>query len=59
MNRNARTPTLIAPALFALTGAACTGGVNAGEDGGLAFIIFTGMLLAIIVVLWLVLGRED
>lgn len=46
-----------ATALLALT--ACTGGINAGEDGGLAFIVFTGMLLAFLGILWLVLGRED
>lgn len=56
---NRRAPTLMALALLALAGTACTGGVNAGEEGGLAFIVFTGMLLAIIGVLWLVLGRED
>lgn len=56
---NRRAPTLLALALLALAGTACTGGVNAGEEGGLAFIVFTGMLLAIIGVLWLVLGRED
>ncbi len=50
---------MVALALLALVGTACTGGVNAGEEGGLAFIVFTGMLLAIVVVLWLVLGRED
>ena len=38
---------------------ACTGGVNAGEKGGTAFILMTGMLLAIGVVLWLVLGRGE
>jgi hypothetical protein len=46
-------------ALGLLLATACTGGVNAGEEGGLAFIIFTVMLLAMIGVLWLVLGRED
>ena len=39
---------------------ACTGtGVNAGEDGGKAFILFAMMLFATIAILWLILGRED
>jgi hypothetical protein len=52
---------LTAPLLLGLmlAATACTGGVNAGEDGGVAFIIFAGMLLATIAILWLVLGRED
>jgi hypothetical protein len=37
----------------------CTGGVDAGEDGGFAFIVLSVMLLAILGILWLVLGRED
>ena len=38
--------------------AACTGGINAGEKGGQAFIAMTGMLLAILAILWIVIGRE-
>jgi hypothetical protein len=37
----------------------CTGGINAGEQGGQAFIAFTIMLLITIAVLWYFLGRED
>ena len=43
--------------LVALVG--CSGGVNAGEEGGIAFIVFTGMLLATGFILWLVLGRDE
>lgn len=44
--------------LSALT--ACSGGgVNAGEEGGVAFIAFTGMLLAMIAVLYFFIGRQD
>jgi hypothetical protein len=46
-------------ALAALSSGACTGGINAGEEGGLAFIAFTVMLLITIAVLWFFLGRED
>jgi hypothetical protein len=45
--------------LAALSSGACTGGINAGEEGGLAFIAFTVMLLITIAVLWFFLGRED
>ncbi len=45
--------------LAALASGACTGGINAGEEGGLAFIAFTVMLLITIAVLWFFLGRED
>ena len=38
--------------------AACTGGINAGEKGGTAFIAMTGMLLVILAILWIVIGRE-
>jgi anti-sigma factor RsiW len=43
----------------ALVFTACTGGVNAGEEGGVAFIVFAGMLILMVLVLWLALGRED
>jgi hypothetical protein len=45
--------------LLSLTLAACTGGVNAGEKGGTAFIYMAVMLVAICVVLWLILGRGE
>jgi hypothetical protein len=38
---------------------ACSGGVDAGEDGGMAFVLFTGMLIAVGAVLWFILGREE
>jgi hypothetical protein len=55
----ARRVRLVLAAMVLCAGTACTGGINAGEEGGLAFIVFTGMLLATIAVLWIVLGRED
>jgi hypothetical protein len=40
--------------------AACSKpGVNAGEEGGVAFIIFAVMLVVAYAVLWYFLGRED
>lgn len=52
----ARTLALVAAAALPLS---CGGGVNAGEEGGVAFILFTIMLLVMIGVLAVVLGRED
>jgi hypothetical protein len=37
---------------------ACTGGINAGEKGGQAFIAFTGTLLVTLGIMWIILGRE-
>ncbi len=37
----------------------CGGGINAGEDGGIAFILFTIMLLAVVGLMAYILGRED
>ena len=48
--------TLVAASLVST---ACTGGINAGEDGGVAFIVFAAMLVLFIGILWLILGRED
>lgn len=45
-------------ALLGLAGCS-SGGVNAGEQGGEAFIGFTVMLIIGGVLLWLALGRED
>ena len=56
-NALARLRLLVATLMLAVP-AACTGGINAGEKGGQAFIAMTGMLLAILAILWIVLGRE-
>jgi hypothetical protein len=59
-----RTPTARGRVALTLVGAslvssACTGGINAGEEGGVAFIVFAAMLVLFIGILWLILGRED
>jgi hypothetical protein len=55
----ARARTIFA-ALLLLLLSACTGpGVDAGEEGGVAFILFTIMLLLTVGILWFFLGRED
>ena len=43
---------------------ACSGGINAGgetetSNGGIAWIAMAGMLIAIGVVLYVILGRDD
>lgn len=46
-------------AAFALVGmGACTGGINAGTQGGRAFIAFAVTLLITLGILWAVLGRD-
>lgn len=41
-----------------LTLASCTGGVNAGKQGGVAFIAMAVMLILMVAILWFILGRE-
>ncbi|CAN5620921.1 hypothetical protein BH20ACT23_BH20ACT23_00600 [soil metagenome] len=44
--------------LFGAT--ACSGtGINAGEQGGRAFILFAAMLVVTVVILAIFLGKED
>jgi hypothetical protein len=52
--------------IFALLAAmpACTGGINAGgesptNNGGIAFIALAGMLILAVIILWIILGREE
>ena len=47
-------------ALFFLLLPACTGGgINAGEEGGLAFIALTATLIVGCAIMWFILGREE
>jgi len=48
--------------LFALVG--CNGGIQAGgesptNNGGIAWIAMSGMLILTGIILWIILGRED
>jgi hypothetical protein len=54
-----RARVCLALVAFALATTSCTGGINAGEDGGVAFIVFAAMLVVFLGILWLILGRED
>ncbi|MDQ3952743.1 MAG: hypothetical protein M3279_07260 [Actinomycetota bacterium] len=53
MRTTATTATLLL-----LSGCTKTG-INAGEEGGQAFVLLTVMLLVTIGILWFILGRED
>ncbi len=44
-------------ALLALGG--CTSGINAGVEGGIAFIVFAATLVLMVVILWFILGRDE
>ena len=47
-------------ALLLLGATACSGtGINAGEQGGRAFIVFTAMLVVTGIILAIFLGKED
>jgi hypothetical protein len=50
--------TVVSTLLLALASACSEPGINAGEEGGRAFMAFTGMLLITGLVLWFFLGRE-
>jgi hypothetical protein len=50
----------IALAVFALALSSCTGpGINAGEDGGQAFIALFGLLAIGVFLFWFFLGRDE
>ncbi|HEV2754246.1 MAG TPA: hypothetical protein VG318_00520 [Actinomycetota bacterium] len=59
MYRRTRMRThLAAMMLLALAGCTRTG-INAGEEGGVAFILMAVMLILTAVILWVILGREE
>ncbi len=50
--------------LVLVTLTACTGGIQAGgeeptNNGGIAWIAMSGMLIITGIILWIILGRED
>jgi hypothetical protein len=59
VNEKLSRTRLLMALVFAVLLPACTGGINAGVDGGAAFIAFAGMLIVFCVILWLAIGRED
>ncbi len=59
MHKRTHLRTSLTAASLALLSGCTRTGVNAGEEGGKAFILMAIMLIAIVVVLWFILGRED
>ena len=50
----------LAAALLLLALTACSKpGIDAGENGGVAFIAMAGMLILTAIILWFFLGRQD
>jgi hypothetical protein len=56
--RHSQARRVLAGTILLVALSACTGGINAGEKGGQAFIALTGMLLVTLAILWIVLGRD-
>lgn len=51
-------------ALLLVVSTACTGGIQAGgesptNNGGIAWVAMSGMLILTGIILWIVLGRDD
>lgn len=46
-------------ALLFLLGSGCTGGINAGKQGGVAFIALTVMLILGVAIMWFAMGRDE
>ncbi len=49
----------VSAALLLLLAGCTKPGINAGEEGGQAFILMAVMLIATAAILWFILGRED
>ena len=59
MNLRNGAPRLLFASLLLLLLPSCTNGVNAGREGGVAFIVFSVMLVLMVAILWFILGREE
>lgn len=56
--RNGAAKLVFATLLLTLL-SSCTNGVNAGREGGVAFILMAVMLVLMVAILWFILGREE
>ena len=54
-----QTRSTVAALLLLLAPACSRTGINAGEEGGQAFVLFAIMLILTAAILWFILGRED
>lgn len=59
MHKRTHMRTSATAALLLLLSGCTRTGINAGEEGGQAFILLTVMLLVTIGILWFILGREE
>ena len=59
MHRRTRTRTSLAAATLLALSSCTRTGINAGEEGGVAFILMAVMLILTAVILWIILGREE
>ncbi|MDQ3915581.1 MAG: hypothetical protein M3323_09690 [Actinomycetota bacterium] len=59
MHGRTRIRTSAAAATLLALGGCTRAGVNAGEEGGTAFILFAVMLILTAAILWYILGREE
>ncbi len=59
MHRRSRMRASIGAAALPMLAGCTRTGVNAGEEGGTAFVLFTVMLILTAVILWFILGREE
>ena len=59
MQKRTHMRTTATAALLLLLAGCTKTGINAGEEGGQAFILLTVMLLVTIGILWFILGREE
>ena len=50
---------LVASLLLVALSACSKPGIDAGENGGVAFIAMAGMLILTAIILWFFLGRQD
>ena len=58
MKRSALLRLLFATVLLTVL-TSCTNGINAGREGGVAFIGMAIMLIITVAILWFILGREE
>jgi len=56
--------SVLSALLLLALGACANGGINAGgesptNNGGVAFVALAGMLILAVIILWIILGREE
>ena len=59
MHKRTQMRTTLSAAALLLLSACTRPGINAGEEGGAAFILMAVMLILTCAILWFILGREE